>query len=364
MPKIRALLKKLVDVDVEFVSLVKRGANRLPIRVIKSEDVKQDTEEKTMSFLDKIFGNAGASKDESSKPEITAIITDNDNADIMQKQLEELGFSVTEKEEVEGGTVFRQGELTADDVIIQLSQSTYIAVKNVQKAFEPFSSGTSFADNFKKGAFFPSVRMATDVLMDTIVNVMFADEGETAPTDAIKKTLDEFSNFVLTSLKSIPKDAFKLEDLIIKAEKAATDKNENSVVQTEDETVDIEKVTEEVKKGLGEFLKTDAEKAVAKMEEMKEAITKSLTEVKQSIDTKLEKFEADIKALKEVSDGIDKRLVKTEESHADLEKTVKGTVADGAKEVDGENSEDTKKSDENKEDMWAGSMGILDTFGE
>ena len=362
MPKITAKLKKLVDVDVEFVSLVKRGANRLPIRVIKSEDVKQNTLENTMSILDTIFGNAGASKDESGTPEITAIITDNANAENMEKQLEELGFSVTEKQEVEGGTVFRQGELTADDVIIQLSESTYIAVKNVQKAFEPFSSGTSFADNFKKGAFFPSVRMATDVLMDTIVNVMFSDEGDNAPTDAIKKTLDEFSAFVLTSLKSIPKDAFKLEDLIIKAEKSVSDKNENSVVKTEEEAVDIEKVTEEVKKSLGEFLKTDAEKAVAKMEEIKEAITKSLKEVKEQIDTKLEKFEADIKALKEVSEGIDKRLVKTEESHADLEKSVKGTVADGSKEVDPEKTE-TEKSDESKDDMWEGSMNILDEFG-
>lgn len=363
MPKIRAILKKLVDVDVEFVSLVKRGANRLPIRIIKSEDVKQNSMENTMSILDTIFGNAGAAKDESSKPEITAIITDNDNAEIMEKQLEELGFSVTEKQEVEGGTVFRQGELTADDVIIQLSESTYIAVKNVQKAFEPFSSGTSFADNFKKGAFFPSVRMATDVLMDTIVNVMFSDDGTTAPIESIKKTLDEFSNFVLTSLKSIPKDAFKLEEVIIKAEKSVSDKNDNSVTKTEGEAVDIEKITEEVKKGLGEFLKTDAEKAVAKMEEMKVAITKSIVEVKEQIDTKLEKFEVDIKALKEVSEGIDKRLVKTEEDHADLEKTIKGTVADGAKEVDGEKVEDSKKS-EDQEDVWAGSMGILDTFGE
>lgn len=365
MPKIKARLKKLVDVDVEFVSLVKRGANRLPIRIIKSEDVKQDTEEtKEMSFLDKIFGNKEASQDDSTAPEITAIITDNDNAELMEKQLEEVGFSISEKQEVEGGTVFRQGELSSEDVIIQLSQSTYVAIKNVQKAFEPFSSGTSFADNFKKGAFFPSVRMATDVLMDTIVNIMFDSDGDKAPTEEIKKTLNEFSSFVITSLKSIPKDAFKLEELIIKALKEASDKTENSVAKSEDEPVDIKQVTEEVKKGLGEFMRTDAEKAVAKMEEMKVAITKSIVEVKEQIDAKLEKFEADIKALKDVSDGIDKRLIKNEEKSDELEKTVKGTVTVGSTDVDPDKSEDSKKSDENKDDIWEGSMNILDSFGE
>ena len=358
MATIKLKLKKLTDVDVEFVSLVKRGANRIPFRVIKSDDIKQEnTEESTMSFLDKLFGTGDAVKEES-KPEITAIIVNgNCNIDDVEAQLKEVGFSVTEKEEVEGGLVFRQSEFSEEDTLVRLTENAFITVRNVQKAFEPFASGTSFADNFNKGAFFPSVRMATDVLMDTIVNVMFTSDGNKAPTESINKTLEEFNSFVLASLKSIPRDAFKLEDIMVKAEKSASLGNEN-VVKTEDETVDIEKLKSE----LGDLLKTDAEKAVAKMEEIKKSIHEGMVAVKDEMEKKFKSLESDLKALKDVSEGFDKRLEKSETKAEEIEKAVKGTVATGSLDNDPEKVEDKTKSDEENVDPWGGVLSTLDDF--
>lgn len=356
MATLKLILKKLVDVDVEFVSLVKRGANRLPLRVIKSDDI-ENQEENKMSFFDKLFSNAEASKDETKEPQISAIIMDSQcNIEDVEKQLEELGFKITEKEEVEGGIVFRQSEFSEEDVVIRLSETTFVSISNVSKAFEPFASGDSFADNFNKGSFFPSVRMATDVLMDTIVNVMFNDDGNKAPVETVTKVLEEFNRFVLTSLKSIPKDAFKLEDIMVKAEKSASLGNENSVKKTEDEAVDMEKI----KKDLGELLNTDAEKVVAKMDELKESIKASLLVVKEEIQKEQAEFKADLEALKKVSEGFDKRLEKSETKTQEIEKSVKGTLVDGATDADPEKTE-TEKSDEDVVDAWDGLMGQLDS---
>lgn len=355
MATLKLKLKKLVDVDVEFVSLVKRGANRLPLRVIKSDDV-ENTEEKSMSFFDKLFSNAEAKKDEVKDPQISAIIMDSQcNVEDVEKKLEELGFKITEKEEVDGGVVYRQSEFSEDDVVIRLSETTFVSVSNVSKAFEPFASGDSFADNFNKGAFFPSVRMATDVLMDTIVNVMFNDDGTKAPVESIEKVLEEFNKFVLTSLKSIPKDAFKLEDIMVKAEKLASLDNEKNVSKMEEEAVDIKKLKED----LSNLISTDVEKAVDKMIAIKDEIKETLVAVKDDIKKDQDEMKADIKALKDVSEGFDKRISKSEEKTVDLEKSIKGSVTDGATDSDGEKV-DTEKSDDEKTDIWDSCMNAID----
>lgn len=355
MPTVRLKLKKLTDVGVEYISLVKRGANRIPIRVVKSEDV--NTSEDNMDLLKNLFTSKQV-EETSEAPVVTSILLKQaDWNEAVEKELVELGFSVEDKEELEEGFIFKQEGFESEDTVIKLNDFAFITVKNVTKAFEPFSSSGSFSENFKKGGFFPNVRMATDVLMDTIVNVMFSAEGNTVPVEAVQKSLDEFSNFVVTSLKSIPKDAFKVEDIVNKAMKSSND-NKETELKTED-TVD--KV--EIKKQVEEFLTSEQEVVLKKLEAMKVDIEKTLKSIQENVTSQISKLDEDLKALKEVSEGFDKKLVATTEKVEAVENTVKGATASGSSDADAE--ETAKKAEVKKSDdeIWGDTLTVLDGFG-
>lgn len=350
-------LNKMVDVEVDWISVVKRGANRIPIRAIKSEDV-ENTEENEMSLWERLF-----QKDEevkSDKPEVIAIIVPENLKDELSPQIAEQGYVIDKAEAKDGVVCFKQPNWTEDVTLIKVNDDVFVAISNVSKAFEPFTNSTSFSENFKKGSFFPSVRMASSALEDTLINIMFSAEGSNVPKEEVETSLDEFKSFIMTALKNIPKEAFKLETVLAKSVHTPNDKPKGKKADEEEVDMDDKKL-----KALQDFLTTEQETVLEKMTEKTEEIKASIQEVSKSIGGRMDTIENRLKNLEEVSEGYDAKIKEVTELAKSTDTAVSGMAPGGSTDADGSagsgegGKEQTEKSDD---DLWGTTMGALDDF--
>lgn len=197
--------RKLEDVDVSFVSLVKRGANRIPFRIIKSQ-------EEDMSLdLGSLFR---AKKAEA--PQVLAVVLDSEsiNTDTVRK-LEEKGYARQESEVGATSVVFKQEDYASDSAVVDMGEGCAVVLSTVKKSFYSYPDGTNFDDNLAKGSFFPSVDMAQDILEETIANIMY-DSGVAvqAKTQTLGEAVDSFKQYVLALSEKLPASAFELASYI------------------------------------------------------------------------------------------------------------------------------------------------------
>jgi hypothetical protein len=200
---------EMAEADVQYVSLVGRGANRIPFRVMKSEN--------GMINLANLFNMKKADV----TPKIVAVMTKSELAVELTEQLKGIGFEVT------GTTVHKDDSgvvvlsLTSDDlpedvVVIKMAEDVAAVVSNVQKSFSSWAESNDFAANVSQSGFFPGLRVGQEVLNETIANIMYAAEKGESPTQTVAKALSDFNGYVLSLLSEVPAQAFKMEGIVLK----------------------------------------------------------------------------------------------------------------------------------------------------
>lgn len=209
--KVLVKANALEGVDVQFISLVGRGANRIPFRVLKHDDSVEDH----MNIdLKNLFRRV---MKEEKGAAISGLIVLPEYAEQVQKAAEELGFetkTVTSKDEDGVSVIGFTDEMDMDNaIVLKISEEIAVVVEGVQKAFHGFPEGNEFMDNLKKAGFFPSLRVASEVLNETIMNVVHTTEKGESPVDGIDKALTEYHQYVLTLTSNIPSQAFKFEEM-------------------------------------------------------------------------------------------------------------------------------------------------------
>lgn len=132
-------------------------------------------------------------------------------------QLKELGLKIDDRVEKDGVVILRQCEYDEDDVtIIQLNEMGGLflnASEAVQKQFDPFPEGTDFAENFNQGAFLPGVSIATEVMMETMRNVLRTADDQTSARSGIEMLLTAYTSHILDFVDDLPEVAFKIDVL-------------------------------------------------------------------------------------------------------------------------------------------------------
>lgn len=209
MPTIRFNATKMSDAKVSHISLVERGANRIPFKVIKQEN-------QMSAFAGIDLGNLfGTRKSEAKAPEVVAVVTmKGEGFESIKKQVEEAGFAVSDVKELEDGSmVFKQGEGAFEDgTVIRLNDDIAI----VTKGFSPYnmdvSAGdVSFADQCAAKGFYPGVDAIMNTLSDAVRNITYNAKDPNEAKVAVTKLFSEASAYVAAFVGSLPVKAFKLE---------------------------------------------------------------------------------------------------------------------------------------------------------
>lgn len=209
MPKLKFNAVKMSDAHVSHISLVERGANRIPFKVIKQENHMSQ-------FAGIDLGNLfGTRKSEAKAPEVVAVVTmKGEGFESIKKQVEEAGFAVSDVKELEDGSmVFKQGEGALEDgTVIRLNDDIAI----VTKGFSPYnmdvSAGdVSFADQCAAKGFYPGVDAIMNTLSDAVRNITYNAKDPNEAKTAVTKLFSEASTYVAAFVGSLPVKAFKLE---------------------------------------------------------------------------------------------------------------------------------------------------------
>lgn len=216
--KVRAT--EMHDAEVDFISLVPAGANRAPIRVIKSEEGGPMIAVKGELFSDVFKTEEGAEP----QPAVIAVVAAKGaNLDAAKALIEkaDAGLTVDNVQTLEdGSTAFIQkaaGEASdgAPTVTYKLADDL-AALIQVSKAFDPFPGSTSFTENLNSLGFFPGFDLAQGVLRGTVGEVMLKAESAGDAASGIKAATGEFASHVSAMAATLPAEVFKLEEVIRK----------------------------------------------------------------------------------------------------------------------------------------------------
>lgn len=267
------------EVECTHISLVRRGANRQPIKIHKSEDGNKTMNKGMQSNLDLAGIGAKAIKSEEvSQPVILAAIVKKGEGERISGLLSEVDelnvVSVTVDEENDCDVVnFVEADQMDENCIVYKHDDNVAfivgGVKSSTKKMEFWANSTSFKENIQKTAFFPNMREACYTLTDTIANIMYEGDDMEAVTKA-EAEVTSFKEYVSELLQSLPVKVMKsIESIDFNKPAEPAAKDEGVVDAPVENTNDKQEPAEPAAKSEGDepAAKTEGGEPAAKSEE-------------------------------------------------------------------------------------------------
>lgn len=203
--------RELSEMDVNIISLVKRGANRIPFRIVKSDG------ESTMNLTKIFFAKAPVT------PALVGLVlAKSADQEAYTKALAEGGFEVdhvTEGENESVSLMFTKSDEMEDAVAFKITDDAALIVTGVEKGLMAFPDSNSFIENITKAGFAPSYRIANDILTETVGNIIFSEGDAEETKTAVQKAIEDFGGYIEAILSTIPVQAFKAEEIVVEVEK-------------------------------------------------------------------------------------------------------------------------------------------------
>ncbi|MBY0559999.1 hypothetical protein [Hyphomicrobium sp.] len=252
MSKHQIEANELLGADVNFVSLVKRGANRIPFRITK--------EDGNMIDLHKI--GRGFFKKADPKPEIVAAIVQK-GADLAKVAaifaaagLELKDFAKSEKD---GIVSFAKADAESAEgaALLKVSEEVGLLVSGLKKAFGTDYDSTSFSERVATEGFYSSACVAVDVLKSVVSNILYEAESSADAAADVGSAVDELKTYLVALTNGLPVQAFKADvevsraGSLAKADASASEaaELENAEVSKTERDAEKVSVSEPAKKG-------------------------------------------------------------------------------------------------------------------
>jgi outer membrane biosynthesis protein TonB len=198
---------KLANADVQYLSLVERGANRAPFKIQKTE--------KPMFNLDRSLSRIMKGD---SKPEIIGyVISKEDNVPEIEKALKEAGVKV-DAVVVDGDVlILKQADVdlkSPANIMVKFSPEFMVVCKGV--------SASGFGEVLKTQGFMPGPDMAARAFTSAVNEALVGADAVTK----IDEATDEFHGYLTSLAASLPQPAFKAYDAFLAAKQELKQKLE------------------------------------------------------------------------------------------------------------------------------------------
>ena len=224
--KLSPKVKQIIQAEADFVALVDRPANRIPFRIMKSEDGETELtlnkEDKSMSID---LGKIGQflTKKAPAVPQVTTMVVAKSIPEAEADQMvKDAGLSVASKTVTEDAYVYKQADATKGDAVVQLTDDVAITVGNLSKAFYDYDyKSSSFEIVNATNGFYPSLYRAQEALGLVVSNIMEKSDNAGSAKAMVKSALSDFTNYASMLVDALPETAFKAE-LVAIAKNEAT----------------------------------------------------------------------------------------------------------------------------------------------
>lgn len=215
--RVRMKMGELRDVDVAKVSLVDRGANRVPFRIQKRDSDVEGGDD----VID--FKLPSFAKREQAPVVLGALaIAKGVDPARARAAIEAAGVKVPD------GAAWAQAQEGAQ--VLPLVTGFDVKTGTVVKLDDRFSlvlggaasiaKGMDFADNLGAAQFLPGLTLATDTLYKTVMTALEGAPSKGEAVKAIKAASSSFGEFLGAMAERIPSDVFKVESELLKIEDA------------------------------------------------------------------------------------------------------------------------------------------------
>lgn len=225
---------KYTDPEARYISLVGRGANQIPLKIIK-----QDKGAPQMLNISNLIKKVTKSAKE--PVEIVAVATTKDPAllDGFLKEHELEPVKVTKSAKDGNLITIQEVEDESGLHAVQVSKDLTVIVKGFTPWAEDLVNLASFAEVVKADSFFANVYDASDALSDVIRHAMWNSDSKDAAKTEISGKLNEFKDYVLSLIDGLPIVAFKMDKALDEAEQALAEEVKTQVAKS-DNTPDPE----------------------------------------------------------------------------------------------------------------------------
>lgn len=203
--------RSLKNADASFISVVDRGANRLPIRMLKNEG-------ENMFDLNKLF--LRGAKSEPKQPEVMGVLVPEASAEgyaaALKSDENEIFILDTDTDGVKFVSYKEEASLEGAMILKGATdESPAVVVDTAQKQLSDFGFDPEqgFAGSVVSYGFYSNVRAAMNVLFDAMFDILETAEPGTPPLERAQTLLDEFNAYMVSLLQTVPTEAFKMETL-------------------------------------------------------------------------------------------------------------------------------------------------------
>lgn len=197
---------ELLKPEVAYVSLVKRGANRIPFRIVKTS--KESLSMLNLNGLGRIFKTA-----EPQVPEVVALAVptiDKGLVDKVAKALKPLGLTcITEKAE-ENSTLFaKTADLDIENgvTLVRLSDNSIALVSGMDEIAQSMSESAAFSPILKTEGFFHGFAVAKEAFDSAIDCSVKKSEGALS----IAAVTQSYGTYVEGLTKALPESVIKAD---------------------------------------------------------------------------------------------------------------------------------------------------------
>ena len=207
----RVKLREMREADVRFISLVSRGANRIPFRIVKSD------KENGMLNLDRL---GRVLKSESRTPQIVGMVVLGQDEPVMKEiaqALSDLQIPSAHVQKNEDETVmFSEEEVKSTEGmhLVRLSENTVVVVKGMGQHAQDLTAAASLNEDLTTSEYFHGIDTACEAFTDTVKELMKKAESRQEITEGVQDSLGKFSGYVSALVNGVPAEAFKADILV------------------------------------------------------------------------------------------------------------------------------------------------------
>lgn len=366
--KTTTTLRNLSELDVSFVSLVDRGANRLPFRIVKRTPQQENPMGIDLSRL--AFRKSAAPVQKAAEllaiilaPEVAAATAE------VQAVLKAEGVEFGLVEAYEDGTsavTATKDFADGDHTVIRVSENMAVVVKG----FEPWGAAMAdmpFAKVAQSQGFYSGLEGAMSTLRDMVYTKMTKADSPSSASSDLKALASEFADYVTALASALPEAVFKIERPLqaatataIEVAKSAKGKpKEGSKSEEAGETTDKESEEEKATRMAKEKApakKADDETPPATISPELLSTLSSITETLSSLKGSMEGLAGSVVKIEAAQTATEAKVASALQKSEDATRAVQGTVAAAAASSDPEPKAPVTKSDDDD-----GRSGIFDT---
>lgn len=212
MPQLTVSATELQNVSVDFVSLVHKGANRLPFKIIKSEgEVSLDVSKIGKALF--IKSEAGVVSVAPIKQVEAILVPESANAEAILAEVTKASPDIQLAIKKEAGFIsLAKSDTVADDsVVLRTGNNGAIIVSGLKKVFDAYTGVTGFTNKVRAEGFYGSLWNANYILEDCIYEALNEAGSPQEATSLVTAIVGEYQAYVTMLLSELPTEAFYID---------------------------------------------------------------------------------------------------------------------------------------------------------